>query len=301
MAARNPLLYALIILSAALAACTSYAPDDPIPPSAELRAIEGTSWLVRRVTFSEGNDRGDYHTAAGFDLDGFDSTVFGMTEAARCNEFQPDHHSELDLGLTGIDNAGASLITLGEQLTESRFADSLDQAVQEGSLRWALRVGALSESEERIELELFVIEAGETLAFDADGMPAPGQRLGARRVAQTSALVRRSVAWGRTDSRALTVDGEVLLLPFDDFQLGAFGVEAQPTADLLYANLGGSFSVDALTAAAVRDTSEAYAEPSQLAFEVAADLQPSALDPSVCERVSVGFGLDAVPVELVGD
>jgi hypothetical protein len=92
-----------------------------------------------------------------------------------------------------------------------------------------------------------------------------------------------------------------MLLPFDDFLLGAVGIAAQPEATRLHANIGGSFSVDALVDATERDVALTPddAELIPLVFQAVADLVPSAADPLVCERISVGLGLDAVPVELI--
>jgi hypothetical protein len=300
MLTRSSHVAAAIALASMLASCTTYAPDDPIPPTHELRAIQGTSWMVRRVTFRRAGEEysaSGARLSAGFDLDGIDSTRPDV--AGNCEEYSTDYASELDPELVGVDNAGGGLISVGEDLAGGTFADALDEAVKEGRLRWALRVGELADDDSRIELEVFAVDAGESVTFDGEGFPAAGQRLRARRIASTSALVRRSVAWGRADSMELTADGEVMLLPFDDFRLGAVGIAAQPEATRLYANIGGSFSVDALADVAVRDLSPDDAVSARFAFDAVADLVPSAADPQVCERISVGFGLDAVAVELI--
>ncbi len=274
-------------------------PNEPIPATDALRTIQGTSWLVRRVTFGEPQyDRSNRRrgAVAGYDIDHRD--VEDGDSIADCVERTIDNVSELDYGITGVDNAGATMILLGETFAPTTtFQDALDDAMRDGRIRWAVRVGELDEDQTSLALELFLVEPTEPLVLDAGGTPAPGQRLRAHRVAQTRGPVRRHVAWGWVEPTELPGTGDVYLLPFDDFRLTAFGVAAEHAQELR-GNLGGWFTVDGVTTITA-DVTGFDRETVLGSVEGHGDLGPSAADPWTCERISVGFGFEAVPVELV--
>lgn len=280
--------------------CSEPAPNVPIPATGELRALQGTSWLVRRVTFEEPDRSMPQPSAAGYDVDQHDSDERVGSDGT-CQELNLDFVSSLDPGMTGIDNAGAAMISTAEALVwSSTFQEALDDAMREGRVRWALRVGHLDEDETSIALDIFVIDASEPLQVGPDGMPLAGQLLRARRIAQTRGPVRRHVGWGRVETEELTIPGDVYLLPFDQLHLSAFGIAAGPSPDELRGNLGGSFAVDAVVAVTqtLVDSDESLIRS---VLDLYADLGPSAADPYRCERMSVGLAFEAVPVELVID
>jgi hypothetical protein len=286
----------------ALAACAT---DPPVlecpecePPSEPLRSIAGSTWLVRDVSFPRAMD----HAAPGFDLDGIDSTDRSLPHDT-CEQIARDYAPTLDAPITGVDNIGQGLIQYGEDLGESTFDGELDEAIAMGRLRWAIRVGDLVEDPEAgVLIELLLIDPAETIALDADGKPAAGQTLHAHVVAGADARVSGSVAWGEASTIA-TLESSLFLLPFEDFRLGGIGVDAIASTRLR-AQIGGSFSVDALAQTLV-DVSPMLTdddvEASRTVFREVADLDPRADSPTTCQRVSVGLELDAIPAELVID
>ena len=91
-----------------------------------------------------------------------------------------------------------------------------------------------------------------------------------------------------------------MLLPFEDLEVGGFAIAASPGGGAPVGTLGGSFSVDALVTVTTRDAPEfAGAEETfRSIYENTADIDPSAEDPTVCERISVGFGLELVAASI---
>jgi hypothetical protein len=285
-------------LAILLVACNG-APEPPectwcSPPSSELELREDTAWLVHRVRFAQRPS--GTQLVAGFDLDGVDTQELSSSE---CERGERDYASSLDSSITGVDNAGQSLISAGEMLfpDSPTFQEALDAAVGEGRVRWAIRLGEL-DADDKLAIEFLVIDEGQTIALDpADGLPAAGQALSATVAADTDADVRGATAWGVSLPSDPIGDADVFLLPFADFRLAAVGVRAAGVPALT-AQIGGTFSVDALSELAVRvgmgsPSDEALA---RMIFEMVADLGPSAEDPRTCERVSVGFELDLVPM-----
>lgn len=291
-----------VLSTLVLAACATDPPPEPAcpecdPPSEQLRSIAGSTWLVRDVSFPMAVDQ----AAPGFDLDGIDSR--GSRSHETCEEIADDYAPTLDAPITGVDNIGQALIRDGEGLGESTFDGELDEAITMGRLRWAIRAGDLVEDPEAgMLIELLMIDPAEAIALDSDGKPAAGQRLHARVVAGADARVSGSVAWGEASTIA-TLESSIFLLPFEDFRLGAIGIDAS-AGTRLRAQIGGSFSVDALAQTLV-DVSPMLTdddlEDSRIIFRAVADLDPQADSPTRCQRVSVGFELEAVPAELVVD
>jgi hypothetical protein len=296
----------------ALAGCASepeeLACPECRPASDAIAANEGHAFLIRRVTFSEAvmaPTSTVSYVAAGLDLDGMDSGEGSLARGDTCEAIQEDYVSTADPVITGVDNAGQSLIRTAEMLTDegSTFQGRFDEAMQEGRIRWAVRIGGLPAARplRELTLEVYEIAPDETLAFDVDGFPASGQTLRARRVATATATVSGEVAFGLVDApTGLEVlgDPDIFLLPFADFRLAGVSVSTFHDALTLNGQLGGSFSIDDLIAR-TNELAPEIESTLRSIFESVADLEPSAAEPSVCDRVSVGFGFDAVPVELV--
>jgi hypothetical protein len=270
------------------------------PASRQLSAIEDTSWLVTHLTFEPAvNGPGERRTAAGFDLDNFDSSP-EIRRPSTCDGSPVDFVSPLDPELTGVDNAGQELIGLGEDLLVDRtFQGELDRAAAEGRLRFAFRVGSVA-ADGSVPLELLVIEPGQTIEVDRlTGRALPNQNLRAHVAASAPASVRGSLAWAEAETTEPLVDGHLALLPFGDLRTSAFGIAALSLTDRITGNLGGSFSVDGLIATGVIDAPP-YAEGDfRFIFEMFADVDPLPGDPDTCQRISVGFAFDAVPVAIV--
>ena len=294
----------------ALAGCASeevLACPECRPASDAIAANEGRAFLIRRVTFSEAVMAPTSTVtwlAAGLDLDRIDSGE-GRRSGDSCQEVEEDYVSPADPVIVGVDNAGQSLIRSAEMITDegSTFQGRLDEAMQEGRIRWAVRIGALPAARpiREVPLELYEIEPDETLAFGADGFPASGQTLRAHRVATATAQVSGEVAFGLVDApTGLDVlgDPDIFMLPFADFLLGGVSVGTHDDALTLDGELGGSFSVEGLVARGDELAPELDSAFRSI-FSGVADLEPSRADFATCERVSVGFGFDAVPVELV--
>ena len=148
-------------------------------------------------------------------------------------------------------------------------------------------------------MELWAID--EAAATDHEGVPLPDQTLRAHRIARTEGSARDSVLWGYVDDEVdMEVSGQdVFLLPFDDFRLGGWAAVAGADSRVLSGHLAGSFSVDGLTELSAQLTGPEFSSVYRSVYESVADLRPSAEDPFTCERISVGFAFQAVPVELV--
>lgn len=259
--------------------------------------MQNTAWLVRDVAFP----LAESGAAAGFDLDGIDSRTRERSDPPTCEEVMNDYRPTLDVPIHGVDNIGQGLITTGEGFfTDRTFDGELDAAIQAGRLRWALRLGTLAAGvDSSIPIELLVVDDAETIALDPDGRPAPNQTLRAHVIATTEARVSGASAWGAA-SNSEPLERALFLLPFQDFRLGAIGIEVHTTLSLR-AQIGGSFSVESLVDALIDETTltDADRDGSRLIFQSVADIDPSAMNPTRCERVSAGFELDAVPAELV--
>lgn len=286
-----------IFFACACLGCSEPEPVDPCtwcsPPSGELTASEDTTWLVRRVRFRPVDAETDL--VAGFDLDRILSPL--EPEPQTCEEAVTDLVSSIDSSILGVDNAGQQLIGTAENLFGGSFEEGLDTAVQEGRLSLAIGVGAIDE-EGKLELELLAVEDGQTIAVDADGFASAGQSLRVRSIASARADVRNGTAWANATTSDAIADGDAYLLPLEDFELGAIGVRAA-AVPAMSAQLGGSFSVEALAQLAVE---VAMGGPGDLEgvrsifFDVS-DIEPQAEDPYRCDRVSVGFELDLVEME----
>lgn len=268
------------------------------PPTPALQQIAtDTTWLVRDVSFPVAASG----ATPGFDLDGIDSDAEDNPRET-CEERQADYEPTLDIPITGVDDIGQGLVTIGEQSVPGHtFDGDLEIAVRNGVIRWALRVGPLSaDREPLVTIDLFLVDPAETIGLDADGRPAADQTLRARLVATTQARVSGSAAWGAAANTEPLAPNRVFLMPLPEYRLGAMGIEAINSARLR-AQIGGSFSVDALADALlfeamlpVTDRDDAL-----FIFQYVADIDPRAEDPLACERVSAAFELEAVPVVLV--
>lgn len=269
------------------------------PPSMELAALEGRAFLLTHVTFAP--VLSPEQSSPGLDLDGQDSER--IARASDCEEAFRDYTASFDPRLSGIDNAGAAAITIGEDLLPDRtFQGELDAALADGRIRWAIGIGEplVDGPFSTVALRFYAIDARDEIAT-RDGRPLPGQTLRGRVIATLDASVAGSTAFGVTPTPITGVGGgDVYLLPLDDLELGGIALVAGPSPDSLRGAIGGSFTVDALVAVTARAAmvSERDIEGARLIFEEIADLDPSDADPRTCERVSVGFGFEAVPVTL---
>lgn len=258
-------------------------------PSGELRDLQGTTWLVSRVIFeTEGY-------TPGVNIDGV-VTERVNPEQARCSD-RDDSAYALDPTLGGVDASGNTLLLLGNALDEDRsFQGDLDRAMAEGRISWGLRIGEL-DPDNQWALSMELLEVTDELVVGDGGRPVADQSVRARSLAQSTGIVRGSAALAFAIVAGLAVEGETYLLPFQDFRVGgwmiAVGESGQPEA-----NLGGSFSVQALINAA-REVNREFDELTyHEIFQWAADIEPT-VDPNVCRRVSAGFHLDLVPAELL--
>lgn len=288
-----------VCLSLVLFACTSRENLDCAiceAPEEALVEREGRAYLINRVTFGRAGV-----SAAGLDIDGRDSG-FGE-DGPTCENFSEDFASSLDPRITGVDNNGQDLIVTGEQLDgDQTFQGELDAAVTEGRIRWAIAIGEAVDDGafSTVRVTLHVIDADQAIETFG-GVPVADQSLSSRAVASFDLSVAGDVAFGEVAVSGGELDaGDVFLLPFDDFSLRGIGLDASVGPDRLVGVLGGSFSVDALLDVTLRTApgTDEIRDTLRTIFVGVADLQPSAEDPSVCERVSVGFGFEAVPVVL---
>lgn len=299
------LLLSFALFAAFGSGCANQYPACPTEcseASPELARIAGRAFLVSSLTFPEAVGDPRTRTAVGLDLDGVDSGRGSDAIDARCDEFAEDHASDLGPTFGGVDNAGQSLIGTAQGLVEGEtFDGSLHDAIAEGRIRWALRIDELPEdaTPSGLGMELWAID--EAVATDADGVPVPGQALRGHRVARVEGFTHGSVAWGYvTDEVGVEVEGgDVFFLPFDDFRLGGWAAEAQPSSEVLRGTVAGSFSVDALVDRSVRLSPIFSSNDYRFVIGLMADLQPSAADPQLCERISVGLAFEAVPVSLL--
>lgn len=299
--------FSVVLLAALASGCARLDPACPecTEPSAELAQIAGRTYLISSVTFPDAHQgQAGGATAVGLDLDGFDSGLGSTAQGPRCDQFAMDYASELGPSFSGVDNAGQSLIRTAEGTVDGGvdFDGALHDAIAHGRIRWAIHIDALpgdAGPATVLGMELWAID--EAVATDIEGVPLPDQTLRAHRIARTEASVNDSVLWGYvTDEVDMEVSGmDVALLPFDDFRLGGWAAVAQTNSGVLAGHLGGSFSVDGLTELSAQLTGREFSEVYRSVYESVADLHPSAEDPFTCERISVGFAFEAVPVELV--
>ena len=295
----------VVVLAVVLAGCVP--PESPVnpdcevcsPPSLELAALGGRAFLLTNVTFSPVASPDPL--SPGLDLDGQDSEL--LDRAGDCEEAFRDYTASFDRRLSGIDNAGQAVITTGEGLLGGlTFQGELDAAIADGRIRWAIGIGEPIDDGpfSTVPLRFYVIDAGEVIATRG-GRPIAGQTLRGRVVATLDASIAGSTAFGVTSTPVAGVGGgDVHLLPLDDLGLGGIALVAGSSTDSLSGAIGGSFSIDDLVSvtARVARVSGNDLEGARLIFEEIADLDPSAADPRTCERVSVGFGFQAVPVTL---
>lgn len=295
----------VLALAVVLAGCA--APESPVnpdcevcsPSSPELAALGGRTFLLTGVTFSP--VAGPDPLSPGLDLDGQDSEL--IERANDCEEAFRDYTASFDRRLSGIDNAGQAVITTGEGLLGGlTFQGELDAAIADGRIRWAIGIGEPLDDGpfSTVPVRFYVIDAGEVIATRG-GRPIAGQTLRGRVVATLDASIAGSTAFGVTRTPVAGVGGgDVHLLPLDDLGLGGIALVAGSSTDSLSGAIGGSFSIDDLVSvtARVAMVSARDVEGARLIFEEIADLDPSAADPRTCERVSVGFGFQAVPVTL---
>lgn len=287
-------LLVLAVSTMIVVGCAPPAVEGPAP-SEELRAAQGTAWLVRRISFS----RPVSGIAHGYDVDGVDSG--DEPRGSGCVDSAPDYASALHPSLTGIDDAGADLISTAESTFGFSFAGELDGAVAEQRLRWAIRIGSLSSDDSTLPIDLVEIDPDPAIVLDSGGLPAAGQSLRGSVITTSLATPEDSSAAGLATVHGLPVDGDVTLLPFSDFRLAGMVLDASVAeSGTLFVDLGGSFSVEGL----MLETMRVVMDPdgdftfARMIYESVADLEPSEPGSSTCARISVGFALEAVPMEL---
>ena len=261
-------------IAAALAiGCAPPAPD----VSDALRGIEGTAWLVRRVSFPlVTRVSGTRSIAAGYDLDGVDTAT---PRATSCADRYADYVSGRHPSLAGIDNVGVELIPSAESLFAFTFADELARAVMERRLRWAIRVGELIGADATLPVELVALASDPAIALDAGGRPTADQRLRGAVVTAGRVAPEGPSAAGPLRADGLPVDGHVTMLPFADLRLGGIVLDASAAeGGVLLADLGGSFSVEGLLDETMRVAMDPDGDftVARAAYESVADLEPSA-------------------------
>lgn len=265
----------------------------------------GRAYMVRSVRFPSATEA-RRSAAPGLDLDSLDSGPGSLDDGADCQEFAQDFVSPLDSALSGIDNTGQGFIDTVEGIREGlpTFDEALAEASSDGRIRWVIRLGNLPTDDEAppwLPIEVLLVDASEEIALDPMGRPAPGQALRATPVASVEAFVRRRVTWGAVaEPLEIPFAGDVYIFPFDRFRLGGVSIRARDDAAVIDANFGGSFAVDALVPHIAEYLDAPGIEPTlEAILESVADLDPTPGEPMFCERVSVGFDIEAVEVMLI--
>ena len=308
----------LLALAASLFACSS-AHEPPARPRgavSEAGLIETTTYLVReiRVPSEPWWDEELPPVVPGFDLDGFASTWTGAYRS--CEDRLEDYRSSLDPEERGVDNALANLAMTLDPWVETYAGQGLDaevqRAVAEGRLLIAIEIEGLHISEDgEVRVRVYGVEPEEGALllerYEAeDGRererPLP-QPLRGRLLGEAVGQVEgdRVVAW--FSILEMPVEGAPLpLLPLSDLRSArsALGLRFDPEGGATGV-LGGSLSVEAFEAN-LEETGLAEGDagilPDALRLGLA-DMSPSREDPELCERFSVGLGLDLVRVDTI--
>lgn len=270
------------------------------------------TYLVSELTLPRATEIAYLEAAAiGADFDGIDSGMGDGSASATCERFAPDLPSVLEPGVRGVDNQFATSIL-------SSFEDGLDPvgcpgAQTRGCLDWLLhedlRAGRLLlsvevrgvdsfEHDPAVEVAVYAVRVpgGGPPALDEDSL-APGQTL--ETVATLAPPSPGTILHGRLD-----VSWAELRLPRERFgypdQLSRPRLRAAICEDgLFHAYLAALTPVDVLAeqwaGARSRFGGTVDSETARGTLEGLADVTPSADDPTVCEQISLAYGLEAVP------
>jgi hypothetical protein len=238
--------------------------------------------------------------SVGADLDGLDSTGGG----ASCETRSHDFASTRDPEEVGVDNVGGAIVRNVERIVGRSLDRELANAIASGRLAIAIEIRDLrARGDGRV---MVVVSAAVPLTgvldVDADGAPLPGQIVRATPLVYALADLRGGTLVARTDPMSIPVAGEPIpMLPFE--ALGPSEIALDLDVDesgrrVAIGEVGTSLDVAAILEQ-VRGIDPAGVELARAILARFADLGPSPGDASICERISIGFALEAVEVEVV--
>jgi len=245
-------------------------------------------------------------TAPGLNLDATDSGSGSTAIDANCEEFNRDFRTVRDPEQVGVDNALEGLLGTLEGLLDTADCPGgatgcLDaqftREINEGRMLLLVEITGVESfaNDEQVQVALYAgsVVGGGLPALGDDDRLAPGQTF-----ETVSTLLpptpgdifetRLRVRW--TEGFVLPLASTVLLLPdIDEPELRA-NVSA---AGLELGVVGATTTIDPVVARASA-IMPGIADTIRSILEAVADIGPTA-DPAVCERLSTGYLVDAVP------
>jgi len=246
-------------------------------------------------------------TAAGFNIDSLDSGDGSTAVDADCEEFSQDFRSLRDPGHEGIDNAMQGLVGTIEGLLDASTCpsgsaagcldDLIAEAIADGTFLVLIEVSGVDsfDYDESVTVALYEgsVAGGGAPMVDPSGRLAPGQTFdtASTLLAPTPADIFDGRLRVRFGGRLVLPMTPSLLLPL---QLDSPEVRATASPTTLELGvLGATTAVDVLVTqvAAVMPGIE---DTVRSVLESVADIDPSAADPYICQRLSSGYFFDAV-------
>jgi hypothetical protein len=296
------------------AACTD---PDPIPHEAP-QTMEDTTvtYVVSLIDLPQAGADPDgpgpgRSSAAGFNLDNLDSGE-GSSDAETCEGYARDFVALApDTNHVGVDNALESLVSTIEGFLDASTCPGMTQdgclgatlqsQITDGSLILLMQVSGINDfgydSEVQLQLVLGEVPGGGAPMIGSDGRLSPDQAFG--RVMDLGTPVSGDIFGGRlrahTPTLTITVDTGGFMLP-----LMISNAEVRFTiteAALTNGVIGGYLTTESIIEAAsmimpgIEDTVRAVVEG-------LADISPSAVDPQLCEAVSVGLTFGATTASI---
>lgn len=285
------------VLSGASMGLIACGDDDGMMPGPDDPNDGMTRVYVVSVVSVPAAETGPNPRAAGFNLDGLDSTGEGTS----CVDSNPDYLSLTDPSETGVDNALAGLVPLLEAGAGIDLDETLATQIAEGSLLLLLQVSDIDSfsNDASVSLRLYLGEVPDGSELELSGATlAPGQTFDGTAL---GSAVTGSITGGRLRAQApvLTIainTGDLMFdLPISDAVIGA---SITPTA-LANGAIGGALTLADLRAI-VEQVSPGNVDMVDALLPDFADIQPSADDEEVCEALSVGLLFSAVEAQLSG-
>lgn len=269
-----------------------------VPSESTTRTYVVASWAVSDV---------DGALSVGFNLDTSNSGEGADT--GTCEAVSPDFTSSLDPMHIGVDNVLGSLIPTLDAVqdpaecpggaTSGCVQARIAQAIAEGNLLLLIEVqdidSLVQDPSVSVALYLGAVVGGGPPTLDGSDRLSSGQEFST--VATVAAAAMGDIFDGRLRVRFdaiafLSETRGTLIVVGNEME----GVEVRfdiTDAALARGAMGGHTAVDTFVAG-LGDSSELDPATARAVLEGFADIEPSAGDPAICQRLSVGYAMSAV-------
>lgn len=214
--------------------------------------------------------------AIGADLDGRDADPSRGT-VATCEDLSLDRVSVRSPSERGVDDAAIALLPVVRDVLGEPLDEAIARAIARGELAIGIAIrGVRARGDGSVEVAIFSLAEGRELAVGAG-------------------TIEGTTVRARFDAIAIPVAPAIPFLPLGELGESELvldlALDAQGNRVLHGAQLGTSVPV----ASIVRDVDALDPRWSSIArdmLEATADLVPSAADPMICERLSVGLAIE---------